>query len=81
MNTYGGLLEAADSTQPSDAILYSKVPVHVFIDNNAASAGAFLISIACKKIYMRKGANIGAATVVNRLEKLCRTSISLICGR
>ena len=63
MNTYGGLLEAADSMRT--AILYSKVPVHVFIDNNAASAGA-LISIACKKIYMRKGANIGAATVVNQ---------------
>ncbi|MCE5227407.1 MAG: nodulation protein NfeD [Porphyromonadaceae bacterium] len=63
MNTYGGLLEAADSMRT--AILYSPIPVHVFIDNNAASAGA-LISIACKKIYMRKGANIGAATVVNQ---------------
>lgn len=30
-----------------------------------ASAGA-LISIACDKIYMREGANIGAATVVNQ---------------
>ena len=63
MNTYGGLLEAADSMRT--AILYNKIPVYVFIDNNAASAGA-LISIACKKIYMRKGANIGAATVVNQ---------------
>ncbi|MDR1523713.1 MAG: nodulation protein NfeD, partial [Tannerella sp.] len=63
LNTYGGLLEAADSMRT--AILYSPVPVHVFIDNNAASAGA-LISIACKKIYMRKGASIGAATVVNQ---------------
>jgi len=63
MNTYGGLLEAADSMRTS--ILYSPVPVYVFIDNNAASAGA-LISIACKKIFMRKGANIGAATVVNQ---------------
>lgn len=63
MNTYGGLLEAADSMRT--AILYSPIPVYVFIDNNAASAGA-LISIACKKIYMRKGANIGAATVVNQ---------------
>jgi len=62
LNTYGGLLDAADSMRT--AILYSPVPVHVFIDNNAASAGA-LISLACKKIYMRKGANIGAATVVN----------------
>ncbi|SEF44827.1 NfeD family protein [Parabacteroides chinchillae] len=63
LNTYGGLLEAADSMRTS--ILYSPIPVYVFIDNNAASAGA-LISIACKKIYMRKGANIGAATVVNQ---------------
>lgn len=63
LNTYGGLLEAADSMRT--AILYNKIPVYVFIDNNAASAGA-LISIACEKIFMRKGANIGAATVVNQ---------------
>lgn len=63
LNTYGGLLEAADSMRT--AILYSPVPVYVFIDNNAASAGA-LISIASKKIYMRRGASIGAATVVNQ---------------
>ena len=63
LNTYGGLLDAADSMRT--AILYSPVPVYVFIDNNAASAGA-LISIACKQIYMRKGASIGAATVVNQ---------------
>lgn len=68
MNTYGGLLDAADSMRT--AILYNPIPVYVFIDNNAASAGA-LISIACKKIYMRKGANIGAASVVNQTgEKL-----------
>lgn len=63
MNTYGGQLDAADSMRT--AILYSPIPVSVFIDNNAASAGA-LISIACKDIYMRKGASIGAATVVNQ---------------
>jgi membrane-bound serine protease (ClpP class) len=63
INTYGGLLDAADSMRT--AILYSPIPVYVFIDNNAASAGA-LISIACKKIYMRRGASIGAATVVNQ---------------
>ena len=63
LNTYGGLLEAADSMRTD--ILYSPIPVYVFIDNNAASAGA-LISIACKKIYMRKGASIGAATVVDQ---------------
>lgn len=63
MNTYGGLVDAADSMRT--AILYSPIPIYVFIDNNAASAGA-LISVACKKIFMRKGANIGAATVVNQ---------------
>ena len=63
MNTYGGLVDAADSMRT--AILYSPIPVTVFIDNNAASAGA-LISIAANNIYMRKGANIGAATVVDQ---------------
>ena len=63
LNTYGGLVDAADSMRT--AILYNRIPVYVFIDNNAASAGA-LISIACKKIFMRKGASIGAATVVNQ---------------
>ncbi|PVX51965.1 membrane-bound serine protease (ClpP class) [Balneicella halophila] len=62
MNTYGGALVAADSMRT--AILQYPIPTYVFIDNNAASAGA-LISIACDSIYMRPGANIGAATVVN----------------
>ncbi|MCU4157294.1 nodulation protein NfeD [Carboxylicivirga sp. A043] len=63
MNTYGGQVVFADSIRTK--ILNSDIPVHVFIDNNAASAGA-LISIACDSIYMRPGANIGAATVVNQ---------------
>lgn len=63
MNTYGGVLDAADSIRTK--ILNTEIPVYVFINNNAASAGA-LISIACDKIYMRSGANIGAATVVNQ---------------
>ncbi|MDD2526858.1 MAG: NfeD family protein [Lentimicrobiaceae bacterium] len=63
MNTYGGMVETADSIRT--AILKSSIPVWVYIDNNAASAGA-LISIACDSIYMREGANIGAATVVNQ---------------
>ena len=62
LNTYGGTVVDADSMR--SAILYNPIPVYVFIDNNAASAGA-LIAIACKKIYMRRGASIGAATVVN----------------
>lgn len=63
MNTYGGMVDAADSIRTK--ILNSRIPVYVFIDNNAASAGA-LISIACDSIYMIKGANIGAATVVDQ---------------
>lgn len=63
MNTYGGQVIFADSIRTK--ILNSDIPVHVFIDNNAASAGA-LISVACDSIYMRPGANIGAATVVNQ---------------
>jgi len=66
MNTYGGMLDAADSIRT--AILKSEIPVYVFIDNNAASAGA-LISIACDSIYMTSGANIGAATVVDQTGK------------
>lgn len=62
MNTYGGMVVYADSLR--SLILNCEKPVWVFIDNNAASAGA-LISIACDKIFMREGANIGAATVVN----------------
>lgn len=63
MNTYGGLVVDADTIRTR--ILNSKIPVIVFIDNNAASAGA-LISIACKKIFMRNSGSIGAATVVNQ---------------
>jgi len=63
MNTYGGLLDAADSIRTM--ILNSPIPVFVFIDNNAASAGA-LIAIACDSIYMRPGGSIGAATVVDQ---------------
>ena len=63
MNTYGGLLDAADSIRTM--ILNSPIPVYVFIDNNAASAGA-LIAIACDSIYMRPGGSIGAATVVDQ---------------
>jgi len=63
MNTYGGTVVDADSIRTR--ILNSKIPVVVFVDNNAASAGA-LISIACDRIYMRNGASLGAATVVNQ---------------
>ncbi len=63
LNTYGGLVNIADSIRTK--ILNSSIPVWVFIDNQAASAGA-LISIAADSIYMRSGGSIGAATVVNQ---------------
>lgn len=63
MNTYGGEVLYADSIRTR--ILNSPTPVCVFIDNNAASAGA-LIAIACDKIFMRSSGTIGASTVVNQ---------------
>lgn len=63
MNTYGGVVLDADSIRTK--ILEYPKPVLVFIDNNAASAGA-LISLACDSIYMRPGSSLGAATVVNQ---------------
>ncbi len=63
MDTYGGAVDAADEIRT--ALLKTKIPTIVFIRNNAASAGA-LISIACDSIYMRPGATIGAASVVNQ---------------
>ncbi|GAB1415512.1 NfeD family protein [Paludibacter sp.] len=63
MNTYGGEVVYADSIRTK--ILNEHLPVYVFIDNNAASAGA-LISLACDKIFMRQGSSFGAATVVNQ---------------
>jgi membrane-bound serine protease (ClpP class) len=62
MDTYGGAVTDADEIRTQ--ILESKIPVYVFINKDAASAGA-LISIACDSIYMAPGASIGAATVVN----------------
>jgi len=61
MDTYGGTLDDADKIRTQ--ILKFPKPIHVFINNNAASAGA-LISIATDSIYMAPGGNIGAATVV-----------------
>ncbi|MGB3619435.1 MAG: NfeD family protein [Catalinimonas sp.] len=61
MDTYGGAVDDADKIRT--ALLELDVPVWVFINKNAASAGA-LISIACDSIYMTPGASMGAATVV-----------------
>ena len=65
LNTYGGEVTYADSIRT--AILRTETPIVAYIDNNAASAGA-LISIACDRIYMRTGSQIGAATVVSGVD-------------
>lgn len=61
MDTYGGIL--TDAKEIVDKIMDFKKPIWVFINSDAASAGA-LISIACDSIYMSPAASIGAATVV-----------------
>jgi membrane-bound serine protease (ClpP class) len=62
LDTYGGTL--TDAKEIAQKIMDFKKPVWVFINSDAASAGA-LISISCDSIYMAPGASIGAATVVN----------------
>jgi len=62
MDTYGGVL--TDAKEIVDRLMSFKKPVWVYINSDAASAGA-LISIACDSIYMAPGASIGAATVVD----------------
>jgi len=61
MDTYGGAVTDADDIRTM--ILEFEKPILVFINKDAASAGA-LISIACDSIYMTAGSSIGAATVV-----------------
>lgn len=61
MDSYGGAV--SDAGEIVDRIMKYEKPVWVFINSDAASAGAY-ISIACDSIYMTKGATIGAATVV-----------------
>lgn len=61
MDTYGGAVNDADDIRT--VLLESEIPVYVFINKDAASAGA-LISIASDSIYMAPGGSIGAATVV-----------------
>lgn len=63
MNTYGGLVNVADSIRTM--ILNHPTPIWVYIDNQAASAGA-LIALAADRIYMHPGGSIGAASVVDQ---------------
>ncbi len=63
MSTYGGGVLDADSI--SQRILKSDIPVWVFINGNAGSAGAF-ISISCDSIFMTPASVMGASTVINQ---------------
>src|SRR3546814_772983 len=67
MNTFGGMVNFADSIR--SRILDSPLETVVFINHNAASAGA-LISLASDRIYMSKGSSIGAASVVDQTGQL-----------
>ena len=61
LDTFGGLVDAADKIRKT--LLDAPMPIVVYINKNAASAGA-LISLAADSIYMAPGSSIGAATVV-----------------
>ena len=61
LDTPGGLLSSALSIK--NYIIESDVPVVVYINKNALSAGS-LISLSAKEIYMSDGSVIGAATPI-----------------
>ncbi|MCS6916601.1 MAG: hypothetical protein NZM08_02830 [Chitinophagales bacterium] len=63
LNTYGGDLASADSIH--SALMRARPLTLCWITQNAASAGA-LVAISCDSIYMRSGALIGSASVVNQ---------------
>ncbi len=58
MKTFGGRVDSA--TEMRDAIFDSSIPVVVYIESRAISAGA-LISIAADTLIMAPGSHIGAA--------------------
>ncbi|TDS17264.1 NfeD family protein [Sphingobacterium paludis] len=62
LNTFGGAVNFADSIRSK--LLNADMKTVVYVNNNAASAGA-LISLAADDIYMHKGGSLGAASVVN----------------
>ncbi len=64
LNTFGGALNFADSIR-SSLLNEKSFQSIVYVNNNAASAGA-LISLAADYIYMHSGASLGAASVVNK---------------
>lgn len=77
LDTPGGLLSSALAIK--NYIIESDIPIVVYINKNALSAGA-LISLSCEAIYMSDGSIIGAATPVymkgNEIEKAGEKEIS-----
>src|SRR5690606_32681328 len=63
LNTFGGAVNFADSIRTR--LLESSMTTIIYINNNAASAGA-LISLASDQIFMQRGWCLGAASVVNQ---------------
>lgn len=63
LNTFGGAVNFADSIRSK--LLASEMRTVVYVNNNAASAGA-LIALASDAIFMQKGGSMGAASVVNQ---------------
>ncbi|HIA85775.1 MAG TPA: nodulation protein NfeD [Candidatus Marinimicrobia bacterium] len=64
IDTFGGRVDGATEIKNAILQLDSSITTVAFITGEAASAGA-LISLACTKIVMTKGASIGAATAVD----------------
>lgn len=61
IDTPGGRVDAAERI--ADAVSDASVPVYAYVNRRAFSAGA-LVSLAARRVYMRPGAVIGAATPV-----------------
>lgn len=61
INTYGGLITEAEKIR--SLLLDFPKPIAIFINTNAASAGA-LIALACDSIYMHPQATMGSTMVV-----------------
>lgn len=64
IDTFGGRIDGATEIKNAILELDSTIITVAFITGEAASAGA-LISLACTRIVMTKGASIGAATAVD----------------
>ncbi|MDH5589093.1 MAG: nodulation protein NfeD [Gemmatimonadota bacterium] len=62
IDTPGGRVDSAERI--ADAVAESPVPVYAYVNTHAYSAGA-LISLATRRIYMRRGSVLGAVTPVD----------------